>query len=385
VIQAGGGGAPKLPPEFNSRPHVFGTLGLGRTGDEWSGDSEFYVCVAARPYLDGKYTVFGRLVDGFEVLEKIAAVPVEEKWEGPEGRMAMHKPLKPVIIRSARIETIDSDSQGGEGFPLVRGLVVRYFFRDLAAAERFYGQVVGLPSVGPRLFQASETTFLRLAPLSEAGRDADAPKTATLSFVTDEVDAWHSYLKSQGVGMRAELKDSSRHPTRGFVAVDPEGYYLEFERFLDDPQNSRLRDALSRVTPLYPDPKANTGRPRELGISANILWLYYRDLTSARRFAEDKVSAGILVDQGFAKVMTASPSGFIGLVDGAQGLHPWTERKAVRVELAVAAPRVWAELLVRRGVPVARDGGESGCPTFADTAGYIFRFIPASEVFASAR
>ncbi len=95
VIQTGGGDAPKLPPEFNARPHVFGTLGLGRTGDEWSGDSEFYVCVAARPYLDGKYTVFGRLVEGAAVLEKIAVVPVEEKWEGADRAMAMHKPVEP--------------------------------------------------------------------------------------------------------------------------------------------------------------------------------------------------------------------------------------------------------------------------------------------------
>ena len=105
VIQAGGGDAPKLPPEFNARPHVFGTLGLGRTGDEWSGDSEIYVCVAPRPHLDGRYTVFGQLVEGLDVLEKIAAVPVEEKWEGPDKKMAMHKPLEPVVIRSARIES----------------------------------------------------------------------------------------------------------------------------------------------------------------------------------------------------------------------------------------------------------------------------------------
>ncbi|MBE0713432.1 MAG: peptidylprolyl isomerase, partial [Candidatus Aminicenantes bacterium] len=105
VIQAGGGDAPKLPPEFNARPHVFGALGLGRTGDEWSGDSEIYVCVAARPHLDGKYTVFGQLIEGFDVLERIAVVPVEERWEGQDKKMAMHKPLEPVVILSARIET----------------------------------------------------------------------------------------------------------------------------------------------------------------------------------------------------------------------------------------------------------------------------------------
>ena len=105
VIQAGGGGAPALPPEFNKNPHVFGALGLGRTGDENSGDSEIYVCVAPRPHLDGKYTVFGQLIEGEAILKRIAEVPVEEIWTGPEKKMAMHKPLQPVVLEKVRIET----------------------------------------------------------------------------------------------------------------------------------------------------------------------------------------------------------------------------------------------------------------------------------------
>ena len=105
VVQAGGGDAPSLPPEFNTRPHLVGTLGLGRVGDEWSGDSEIYICVAPRPHLDGRYTVFGQLVEGLDVLERIAAVPVEERWEGPDKKMAMHKPLEPIIIRRALIKS----------------------------------------------------------------------------------------------------------------------------------------------------------------------------------------------------------------------------------------------------------------------------------------
>ena len=105
VIQAGDGGAPTLPPEFNRNPHLFGTLGLGRTGDENSGDSEIYICVAPRPHLDGKYTVFGQLIEGADVLKRIAEVPVAEVWTGPDKKMAMHKPLTPVVIESVRIET----------------------------------------------------------------------------------------------------------------------------------------------------------------------------------------------------------------------------------------------------------------------------------------
>jgi cyclophilin family peptidyl-prolyl cis-trans isomerase/catechol 2,3-dioxygenase-like lactoylglutathione lyase family enzyme len=371
VIQAGGGDALKLPPEFNVRPHVFGTLGLGRTGDEWSGDSEFYVCIAARPYLDGKYTVFGRLVEGAGVLERIAAVPVEEIWEGP-GRMAMHKPIEPVVIKKARMKERGASEPGkDESFPLIRGLVLRYFYRDTAAAERFYGRVLGLPRVEPGLFQLSEAAFLRVLPASEAGADADAPKTATLSFVTDEIDGWYDHLTAAGVEIHRELVDATRHPTRGFVAVDPEGYFLEFERFLDHPQNSRLLDALAGVEPVGPAGEEGTKRVQALKIKANILWLYYRDLEAARMFMTDKLSAGLLVDQGFAKVMTASPSGFIGLVDGTEGLHPYTERKAVRIDLLVDDPAVWSGILARRGVPFEK---ENGFPVYGDAGGYLFRF-----------
>lgn len=373
VIQAGGGDAPKLPPEFNARPHVFGTLGLGRTGDEGSGDSEIYVCVAARPHLDGKYTVFGRLVDGAEALEKIATVPVEEKWEGPDGAMAMHKPLEPVVIRRARIESRQPGLLGAKTFPLIRGLTVRYFYKDPAAAARFYGRTLGLPQAGPGLFRLSEAAYLRIGRLGEAGADSGAPKTATLSFVTDEVDGWHAYLKSEGVVIKHGLADAKRHPTRGFVAVDPEGYLLEFETFLDRPQNSRLGDTLARVAPFGPDTSAGSKRPAGLRVRGNILWLYYADLEAARLFAVDKLSAGLLVDQGFAKVMAASPSGFIGLVDGAEGLHRHTERKAVRIAFEVEDPSAWASILKRRGLVVLRDP-KTGSPQVYDPGGYIFSF-----------
>jgi catechol 2,3-dioxygenase-like lactoylglutathione lyase family enzyme len=283
----------------------------------------------------------------------------------------MHKPVEPVVIRQARLEARRPGTFAEESFPLIRGIAIRYFYKDPAAAERFYGGTLGLPQAAPGLFRVSETAYLRIAPLSEAGADAGAPKTATLSFVTDEVDGWYAYLKSAGVAFMHELKDASRHPTRGFVAVDPEGYLIEFESFLDRPPNSRIRDALAGVRVLGPSADGGTTRPTGLGIKANILWLYYRDLIAARLFDVDKLSAGLLVDQGFAKVMTASPSGFIGLVDGAQGLHPYTERKAVRIDLLVDDPSVWAAVLTRRGVGAA--------PDFADAGGYLFRFVKSGK------
>jgi len=101
VIQAGGGGE-KIKAEYNKNKHVLGTVGLGRGNDPDSGDSEFYICLAPRPHLDEKYTVFGQLIEDYDVLYNIANVEVDEKFAG---QIAINKPKKPVIIEKATIET----------------------------------------------------------------------------------------------------------------------------------------------------------------------------------------------------------------------------------------------------------------------------------------
>ena len=65
-----------LQPEFNATPHVRGILSMARTEDPASATSSFFIVLAAAPSLDGKYSVFGRVVSGLEVVEKIEAVPL---------------------------------------------------------------------------------------------------------------------------------------------------------------------------------------------------------------------------------------------------------------------------------------------------------------------
>lgn len=103
VIQTGGGGE-KIKAEFNDNEHIKGTVGLARDKDPDSGDSSFYICLAPRPHLNGKYTVFGQLIQGMEVLEKIEQVEVEEKFVGENNDIAFHEPKEPVIIEKASIE-----------------------------------------------------------------------------------------------------------------------------------------------------------------------------------------------------------------------------------------------------------------------------------------
>lgn len=105
VIQTGDGGEsgrPTVPDEFNANKHVAGALGLAHDKEPNTGSTEIYVCLAPRPHLDGRFTVFGQIVEGMDVLQKIGAVPVNEKFL--EGGVAFHEPKEPVLIRKARLE-----------------------------------------------------------------------------------------------------------------------------------------------------------------------------------------------------------------------------------------------------------------------------------------
>jgi cyclophilin family peptidyl-prolyl cis-trans isomerase len=66
----------RLPAEFSSVPHRRGTLSMARdTNDPDSGETSFSVLLGDAPHLDGKYTVFGEVVSGMEVLDEMCQVP----------------------------------------------------------------------------------------------------------------------------------------------------------------------------------------------------------------------------------------------------------------------------------------------------------------------
>jgi cyclophilin family peptidyl-prolyl cis-trans isomerase len=65
-----------LQPEFNDTPHDKGIVSMARLDDPASANTSFFIVTARAPALDGKYTVFGRVVEGMEVVEAIEAAPV---------------------------------------------------------------------------------------------------------------------------------------------------------------------------------------------------------------------------------------------------------------------------------------------------------------------
>jgi peptidyl-prolyl cis-trans isomerase B (cyclophilin B) len=93
-----GGPGYTIKAEFNSKHHARGILSMARTPDPDSAGSQFFICHADAGNLDHQYTVFGNLIKGFDVLDKIAATPTE----GPD------RPVKRVNIESVKIVPADS-------------------------------------------------------------------------------------------------------------------------------------------------------------------------------------------------------------------------------------------------------------------------------------
>ena len=73
LARAGMGGSdlPDLNQEFSSLPHERGTLSMARSSDPNSANSQFFICFKAAPFLDRQYTVFGKVIEGMEFIDKI--------------------------------------------------------------------------------------------------------------------------------------------------------------------------------------------------------------------------------------------------------------------------------------------------------------------------
>ena len=67
----GGSNLPDLKQEFNDVPHEKGTLSMARSSDPDSANSQFFICFEEASFLDRQYTVFGKVIEGMEFVDKI--------------------------------------------------------------------------------------------------------------------------------------------------------------------------------------------------------------------------------------------------------------------------------------------------------------------------
>lgn len=95
-----GGPGWTIPDEFNAHKHEKGVLSMAHTSEPNSGGSQFFLMHGNAPFLDRKYTAFGHVIEGMDVVDKIAAVKT-----GPNPMMANEnsKPLEWVTVKSVKI------------------------------------------------------------------------------------------------------------------------------------------------------------------------------------------------------------------------------------------------------------------------------------------
>ena len=77
-----------IPQEFNDTPHVKGILSMARTNDPNSASSQFFICHDNASFLDNNYTVFGKVVEGLDIIDEIVNVAKDQN-DNPLERVEM--------------------------------------------------------------------------------------------------------------------------------------------------------------------------------------------------------------------------------------------------------------------------------------------------------
>lgn len=204
------------------------------------------------------------------------------------------------------------------------------YYKDLGRATRFYTETLGFELVADyqmaTILRLTADSYLILVDATKGMHTADEPKTVALALLTDQLPAWYAHLKENGVKIKYDYKPKEGGAHDGFVAVDPEGYLLEFETFKQHPENEKFLPLL-RTAPLISS--------KEIGFYGTITWLYYKDIPGMEKFYQEVLGLELIADQGWAKIYRASTTGYIGLVDERRGMHQFTEKKAVNVSFLV--------------------------------------------------
>ncbi len=98
-----GGPGYQIKAEFNSHSHQRGVISMARSNDPDSAGSQFFIVLGDASFLDGKYTAFGKLIKGDDVLTKIGDTPVARGGGGEAS-----KPTKRIEVKSIDIVPADS-------------------------------------------------------------------------------------------------------------------------------------------------------------------------------------------------------------------------------------------------------------------------------------
>lgn len=229
---------------------------------------------------------------------------------------------------------------------------VTLFYSDVPTAATFYETELGLTPLpgsdadaGRVEFQLTSTTFLELRSNdgTVGGHTVGEVKATALAFITEDLDAWDAHAEERGWTRSHGLARRAGSAHNGFVAVDPEGYQLEFEEFNPHPENRAFLPVLRRLPPM-----ATGLSGARKSFTATISWLYYQDPAAARSFHRGRLGLPLVAVQPvsdevaartgsahMADIYQTSPSGFFGAVDEKNGMSDWGSAAAVVLSFGI--------------------------------------------------
>ncbi len=121
--------------------------------------------------------------------------------------------------------------------PPFEQFVTFVYCRDIDAAARFYGELLGLPLVldqgGCRIYRVAAEAFIGICTRPDREPPSRDAWNVLLTFVTDEVDAWWAHLAAHDVEGVQPPKQNDEYQIRHCFVRDPAGYVVEIQQFLD--------------------------------------------------------------------------------------------------------------------------------------------------------
>lgn len=249
----------------------------------------------------------------------------------------------------------------------IKGAELHWFYKDLDAARDFYTKKLGLKTQSDSdsvvVLGIVGDSKLVLRDLSKSTYTPTTPKSVALAFLTEDLQGWYDHLLAENVTIKYPLKVKPGGPHDGFVAVDPEGYLLEFETFFQHPENEILIPELSQLN------AQSSTLSENLRIQATMTWLYYKDMLPAQQFVEENLGLTLSADQGWAKIYRLSTYSYLGLVDGLRGMNTFSPEKLAEITIDLENPGPWENYLKANSKDSTRRIG-----SFQDTGLYLFQF-----------
>lgn len=261
------------------------------------------------------------------------------------GRLLSYSPRKinSLISDNTEYRTLDDFN--------IQATNVFLYYKDLAKATTFYTETLGLELLteydNASIIKITDSALLILVDAAKGMHSADEPKTVALALLTDQLPEWYAYLQEEGVEIKYTYKPKEGGPHDGFVAIDPEGYLLEFELFKQHKENEAFVSYLEQNEPSKTSVNYNS---KQLSFHGVITWLYYKDMLAMQDFVENTFGLELVADQGWTKIYRATDTGFIGLVDERRGMHKFTEEKGVTLSFILEDLDGWYKY-VRANAP----------------------------------